>query len=345
MISERGADGRTTRSKPPAAVDVPSAAVVEDLHRRIVEWFAAEARDLPWREPECSPWGILVSEVMLQQTPVVRVLPVWREWLERWPAPRDLAAEPSGAAVRHWGRLGYPRRALRLHAAATAIVADHGGAVPATHDELLSLPGVGSYTAAAVAAFAFGRRETVVDTNIRRVHARLIGGAALPAPSLNAVEMRRALALLPDDDALSVRWNAGVMELGAVVCTARAPLCDACPVRDACAWVRAGRPAPTYVPRGQSWAGTDRQVRGAVVAVLREADAPISRSWLFEEPVDLSVGGPATTVSVQPAGSQSNALTALHRLQAPAEQLERAVAGLLADGLAEEYDGGIRLPG
>ena len=313
---------------------------LRDLHDRIVNWFSTAARDLPWREPGCSPWGILVSEVMLQQTPVVRVLPVWREWLERWPTPADLAAEPSGAAIRHWGRLGYPRRALRLHAAAVAMVADHHGSVPSTYDELLSLPGVGSYTAAAVAAFAHGRRETVVDTNIRRVHARLIGGAALPAPSLNAAEMKRAVALLPDDVELSVRWNAGVMELGAVICTARSPLCDVCPVLDACAWVRAGRPAPEYVPRGQSWAGTDRQVRGAIIAVLREAEAPLPRSLLLEAgPVDLAAGSTESRPAVRPG-----ALPALHGLNAPAEQLERALAGLLADGLAEEFDGHLRLP-
>ncbi|MHA7209336.1 HhH-GPD family protein [Arthrobacter sp. MDT1-65] len=316
---------------------------VTDLHVRVTDWFADAARDLPWREPGCSPWGILVSEVMLQQTPVVRVLPVWGEWLERWPSPADLAAEPAGAAVRHWGRLGYPRRALRLHAAAAAMVAHHGGDVPHTHAELLSLPGVGSYTAAAVAAFAFGRRETVVDTNIRRVHARLFGGTALPAPALTAAETRRAVDLLPEDDALSVRWNAGVMELGAVVCTARSPLCDACPVSDACAWIAAGRPAPEYVPKGQAWAGTDRQVRGALVAVLRDTDTAVPRSVLLDAPVDLSMGDTAVAAHV-PQG-KPGALTALHGLRAPAEQLERALAGLLADGLAEETDGGIRLPG
>ena len=313
------------------------------LHVRVADWFATTARDLPWRDPRCSPWGILVSEVMLQQTPVVRVLPVWREWLERWPSPADLASEPSGSAVRQWGRLGYPRRALRLHAAATTIVADHGGAVPSTREELLSLPGVGTYTAAAVAAFAFGRRETVVDTNIRRVHARLFGGDALSAPALTSAELKRAVTLMPHDEALSVRWNAAVMELGAVICTARAPRCGECPVIDTCAWVAAGRPAPDYVPKGQSWAGTDRQVRGAIVAVLRDADGTVPRSLLMEAPVDLNMGDPRAT----PAGSSTHqgSLSTLHGLQAPTEQLERSLAGLLADGLAEDIDGGIRLPG
>lgn len=318
------------------AVQAPRAPLAE-LHAALASWFAEAARDLPWRAPECSAWGVLVSEVMLQQTPVVRVLPVWQEWLRRWPGPADLAREPAGEAVRSWARLGYPRRALRLHAAAEAIVRDHGGEVPAGHADLLGLPGVGSYTAAAVAAFAFGRRETVVDTNIRRVHARLFTGAALPAPSLTAGEMRLAAQLMPDDDADSVRWNAAVMELGAVVCTARAPKCAGCPVRSACAWLSAGEPPPTYTPKGQAWHGTDRQVRGAVLAVLRAADSPVARELLERAPVDLGF-------DTREAGGVSVPLTALHRLNSPPEQLERAITGLLSDGLAELHTGGLQLP-
>lgn len=301
------------------------------LHARLSDWFDIAARDLPWRLPSRTPWGVLVSEVMLQQTPVSRVLPVWEEWMTRWPSPADLAAAPSGEAVRHWGRLGYPRRALRLHAAATAVVVRHGGAVPSAYDDLLALPGVGTYTAAAVASFAFGRRETVVDTNIRRVHARLVGGAALPSPSLTAAEMKRASHLLPHDDAASVRWNVAVMELGALICTARTPDCERCPVIDGCAWVAAGRPAPTYVPKGQSWAGTDRQVRGAIMHVLRHAESPVPRPLIHERPVDLSCG-------------TSPELEKLYGLNAPLEQLQRALDGLLADGLAEETPRGLQLP-
>ncbi|MEE2521982.1 A/G-specific adenine glycosylase [Pseudarthrobacter sp. J75] len=304
------------------------------IHRAVTDWFAAEARDLPWRLPECTPWGVLVSEVMLQQTPVVRVLPVWEDWMSRWPAPADLAAEPAGEAVRHWGRLGYPRRALRLHAAAAAITADHNGEVPAEYERLLSLPGVGSYTAAAVAAFAYGRRQTVVDTNIRRVHARLFTGTALPAQALTAAEMRLATELLPDDAGLSVRWNAAVMELGAVVCTARAPKCADCPVRAECAWRLAGEPPPSYVPKGQAWHGTDRQVRGAVMAVLREADSPVTAELFLTPPADLGLAPEGISVP----------LGALHRLSAPVEQLDRALQGLLADGLAEMSEAGYRLP-
>ncbi|MEV7607331.1 A/G-specific adenine glycosylase [Paenarthrobacter sp. NPDC089322] len=313
---------------------LPATDQLKGLHQALDTWFAESARDLPWREPGCSPWGILVSEVMLQQTPVVRVLPVWRDWMERWPTPSHLAAEPSGEAVRHWGRLGYPRRALRLHAAAVAIRDDYKGEVPGNYPELLGLPGVGNYTAAAVAAFAFGRRETVVDTNIRRVHARLISGHALPAPSLTAGEMRLADALLPEERSLSVRWNASVMELGAMVCTARSPKCADCPVRASCAWLAAGEPPPSYTPKGQSWHGTDRQVRGAVMAVLREAAMPVPREMFEQAPADLGFGPSGVGIP----------LAALHRLNSAPEQLERALDGLLQDGLAEMHDGGLRLP-
>jgi A/G-specific adenine glycosylase len=198
----------------------------------------------------------------------------------------------------------------------------------------LELPGVGSYTAAAVAAFAFGRRETVVDTNIRRVHARLFTGAALPSQSLTAAEMRLAAELLPADVELSVRWNASVMELGALLCTARAPKCAQCPVRHACSWLAAGEPAPSYTPKGQSWHGTDRQVRGAVMAVLRVADAPVAPEMFHQKPADLDFEPEGVGVP----------LAALHRLNSGPEQLERALAGLLADGLAELHLGGFQLP-
>jgi len=224
---------------------------------------------------------VLVSEVMLQQTPVARVLPVWRAWVERWPQPAALAAEPAGEAVRAWGRLGYPRRALRLHAAALALVERHEGRVPADLEALRALPGVGAYTAAAVASFAHGRRHAVVDTNVRRVHARLVAGAAQPSPSLTAAETALAAALLPEQDAVAARWGVAVMELGALVCTARAPRCAACPVADRCAWLLAGSPAASGPRRrAQRWEGTDRQARGRLLALLRAADGPVGATEL-----------------------------------------------------------------
>lgn len=311
------------------------------LHDKVRQWFSREARDLPWRLPECSPWGVVVSEFMLQQTPVVRVLPRWHEWMERWPRPADLAAEPAGEAVRAWGRLGYPRRALRLHAAAAAIVHDHGGEVPAGYDELIELPGVGSYTAGAVASFAFGSRQTVVDTNIRRVQARLLRGNALPEPALTAAETKLATSLLPEDAAESVWWNAGVMELGALVCTAKSPACGQCPLQDDCAWLAAGRPEPHYVPKGQAWAGTDRQVRGAMMAVLRAADQPILADLLMRPSPNIAL----SAESEAPRAGVGGHLKKLHALNAEPVQLERALAGLLKDQLAEQTPAGVQLPG
>jgi len=218
---------------------------------------------------------------MLQQTPVVRVDPVWRVWMSRWPSPADLAHSSAGDAVRAWGRLGYPRRALRLHAAATAIVERHHGRVPESHAELLLLPGVGSYTAAAVASFAFGLREAVVDTNVRRVLARVATGVGQAAPSLTRAETDLAASVLPVEAEAARRWNAAVMELGALVCSARLPRCGDCPVQDLCAWQRAGRPAYAGpVARPQPWKGTDRQARGALMAVLRAATGPVAEARL-----------------------------------------------------------------
>ncbi len=249
------------------------------LHQPVLDWYADHARDLPWRGPGASPWRVMVSEFMLQQTPVARVLPVFDTWLERWPTPAALAASPSGEAVRAWGRLGYPRRALRLHAAAVAIVERHEGSVPASYEELIALPGVGDYTASAIASFAFGARHAVLDTNVRRVLARAVGGAEFPAASVTRAERDRAESLVHDEDPAT--WAVAVMELGALVCTAASPACSVCPISGACAWNLAGRPAYAGPPRrGQAWAGTDRQVRGRLMAVLREAEGTVSRARL-----------------------------------------------------------------
>jgi A/G-specific adenine glycosylase len=257
------------------------------LHEPVLGWYALHRRDLPWRAPDRTPWGVLVSEVMLQQTPVVRVLPAWTAWLGRWPTPAALAADPPGEAIRMWDRLGYPRRALRLHAAACAVVERHGGQVPDDEERLRALPGVGSYTAAAVAAFAFGRRTTVVDTNVRRVLARTVTGVEYPAPALTAAETRLADALVPDDAATAATWAVASMELGAVVCTARAPRCADCPVLGLCAWQATGAPPHAGPPRrGQAYAGTDRWVRGLLLAVLRAADGPVRHADLVAQVPD-----------------------------------------------------------
>lgn len=276
---------------------------MSDLHAPVLGWFDEHARDLPWRSATASPWSVMVSEFMLQQTPVVRVLPVHAAWLARWPTPAALAAESTGEAVRLWGRLGYPRRALRLHAAAVAIVAEHGGEVPAAYDELLALPGIGDYTASAIASFAFGQRHVVLDTNVRRVLARAVDGVEFPPSSVTRAERDLAATLLPTDPPTAATWAVAVMELGALVCTARDPYCEVCPIADQCAWLAAGRPAHDGPPRrGQAWDGTDRQCRGRIMAVLRDADVPVPR-------------------------------VRIDAVWPDAAQRERCLAGLVADGL------------
>ncbi|GAA1681090.1 A/G-specific adenine glycosylase [Kribbella yunnanensis] len=282
-----------------------SGSPLTSLYTSVLQWYDANARVLPWRDPAAGPWAVMVSEFMLQQTPVARVLPAYQRWLERWPKPADLAAEPPGEAVRAWDRLGYPRRALRLHAAAQAIVERHGGEVPDDHAALLALPGVGTYTAAAIASFAFGQRHAVVDTNVRRVLARALTGVAQPTISPTAADQRLAVTALPDDVRTAARWAVASMELGALICTARTPSCGDCPIRSQCAWVLAGSPPYEGPPRkGQTYEGTDRQVRGRLLAVLRSERGAVPK----------------------------NALDACWQDHV---QRERALDGLVADGLVE----------
>ncbi len=286
------------------------------LHEGVLDWYADHARALPWREPDCPPWGVFLSEVMSQQTPLARVEPAWREWMARWPTPADLAAAAPGEAVRAWGRLGYPRRALRLHEAATAMVRRHGGEVPRSHAELLDLPGVGPYTAAAVACFAFGDTEPVVDTNVRRVLTRTLLGRAQAAqvPTLAELDLAREAMPTATEDART--WNVAVMELGALVCTARGPRCPDCPVAHVCDWARAGRPPHEGPPRrGQAWHGTDRQVRGRLLQRLREHD-----------------GGALTREDLLASGGDD------------AARADRCLGSLVEDGLVEPVEGGFRLP-
>lgn len=288
----------------------------ESFADTVVEWFAGAARELPWRHHRAGPWAVLVSEIMLQQTPVARVLPVYDDWLRRWPTPSALAADSPGEAVRMWGKLGYPRRALRLHDCAVVIVEQFGGAVPDVVDELLTLPGVGTYTARAVATFAFGQRHPVVDTNVRRVVARAIGGAGEAGPPSTTRDLAAVQDLLPQDTATAARFSAALMELGALVCTARAPRCADCPVADACAWRSAGSPAYTGpVARPQRFAGTDRQVRGLLLDVLRASPGPVPRPRL-------------------------------DAVWADAVQRDRALGALIVDGLIDPLpDGRFALPG
>ena len=267
----------------PAAADPLSPGERREIVRRILHWYGRNARDLPWRRPNATPWQIMVSEFMLQQTPVERVREPWRVWVERWPTPAALAAAPAGEAVRAWGRLGYPRRALRLHAAASTITDQHDGKVPADKEVLVRLPGVGAYTAAAISTFAYSRREVVLDTNVRRVLGRVSAGLAFPPPTVTAAESVQAHEFLPRQGGHAARWAVASMELGALICTARAPRCPSCPVSDLCRWRRSGfQTSVGRRRRSQTYEGTDRQCRGALLAAFRARDEPLSSRALAE---------------------------------------------------------------
>jgi A/G-specific adenine glycosylase len=286
-----------------------------DLATPLLSWYGQRARELPWRSPQASPWAVLVSEVMLQQTPVARVLPIWVQWLRRWPTPAALAQDSPGEAVRMWAKLGYPRRALRLHACAQLLVERHDGHVPPDVAQLLLLPGIGHYTARAVAVFAFGQRHPVVDTNVRRVVARAVLGQGEAAPPSVQSDLDDVHAILPADEATAARFSVALMELGALVCTARSPRCPECPVNHLCHWRLAGSPPYSGpVAARQKFAGTDRQVRGLLMDVLRGSAAPVRRAALdqvWSEPI----------------------------------QRERALDSLVADGLIDPLpDGRFSLP-
>jgi A/G-specific adenine glycosylase len=281
----------------------------------LLGWYDRCRRDLPWREPGVTAWQILVSEFMLQQTPVSRVLPIWRDWVVRWPTPSATASASPADVVRAWGKLGYPRRAKRLHECATLIARDHADVVPDDVDILLTLPGVGSYTARAIACFAYQQPVPVVDTNVRRVVARVVHGRADAAAASGVRDHADVSALLPNDSSAH-RFSAALMELGATVCTARAPRCGLCPL-SVCRWRQAGFP-PAQGParRSQTYAGTDRQVRGRLLDVLRDNELPVTRA-------QLDVAWLTDT-----------------------EQRDRALNSLLADGLVTQtIDGRFALAG
>jgi A/G-specific adenine glycosylase len=281
----------------------------------IRSWYAGHARDLPWRQPDASPWSVLVSEVMLQQTPVSRVLPAYGAWLSRWPSPPALAAASPADAVRQWDRLGYPRRAVRLHESARLLVERHAGQVPPSAEDLRRLPGIGTYTASAVASFAFGQRHAVLDVNVRRVLSRLVTGESRPPPGQSAAERRLAESLLPVHGRTAAQWSVAVMELGALVCTARQPRCGECPVAAQCAWFSRGRPVAPATRVTQAYQGSDRHCRGQLLAVLRAA------------------AGPVTADTLAAAWDDSG-------------QRARSLAALMSDGLITQCrDGSFALPG
>ncbi|WP_334141274.1 A/G-specific adenine glycosylase [Rhabdothermincola sp.] len=283
--------------------------------RRLLRWGDRWRRDLPWRRTR-DPWAVLVSELMLQQTQVSRVIPRYEAFLSRFPTAGACAAAEVGEVVRAWAGLGYNRRAVSVHRAATIVEHEHGGEVPDRLEALLGLPGVGPYTARAVMAFAFERDVGVVDTNVARVLARLAGRP------LDRAEVQH-LADRAVPRGAGWRWNQAMLDLGATVCTSRRPRCDACPVRAACSWqARGGLPpdpargsAGVSVPQSR-FEGSDRQGRGRLVRALREQGVV--------EPSDVAA------VAGWPGDHQRAA---------------RVVASLVRDGLAVvDSAGRVRLP-
>ncbi|CAB4666342.1 MAG: hypothetical protein F2649_01285 [Actinobacteria bacterium] len=274
---------------------------MNSLEKPITQWFAKNKRELPWRAT--TPWGVMVSEFMLQQTPVARVLPKWIEWMERWPTPAELAKATPAQVITAWGRLGYPRRALRLHESAKIIARDFNNEVPENEEVLRSLPGIGDYTAAAISAFAFGTNTLVMDVNIRRVLVRVLDGKEHPTSSPTVRERESRLSILPRVNADN--WAAATMELGALICTSKNPSCNDCPVISQCKWRKNGYPQTELVRKSQDWHGTDRKCRGTVVQALRE--------------------------------NESLTLSAIKKLWPEESQVEKALETLLADHLIEEH--------
>ena len=274
---------------------------MNSLEKPITQWFAKNKRELPWRTT--SPWGVMVSEFMLQQTPVARVLPKWNEWMARWPTPVELAKATPAQVITAWGRLGYPRRALRLHESAKIIARDFNNEVPESEEVLRSLPGIGDYTAAAISAFAFGANTLVMDVNIRRVLVRALDGKEYPTSSPTVRERESRLAILPSRNADN--WAAATMELGALICTSKNPSCNNCPIISQCKWRKNGYPQSELVRKSQDWHGTDRKCRGTIVQALRE--------------------------------NESLTLSAIKKLWPEESQVEKALETLLADHLIEEH--------
>ena len=273
----------------------------------VLDWFDQNKRDLPWRKT--TAWGVMVSEVMLQQTPVNRVLPVWRNWITRWPTPGDLASAKKSEVIIDWGRLGYPRRALRLHESAKIIVSVFNNEVPHEIEKLLTLPGVGEYTAAAISAFAFNQPALVLDTNIRRLFARVIDGQSRPTPAPSQWERKIRAQLIPLDGA---KWAAATMELGALICSSQNPRCEICPLKRQCAWRKTGYPKSELTRKSQAWDGTDRQCRGTIVQSLRE--------------------------------NKKLSKLKIHQLWNDEVQVEKALKTLIADGLIETIGKSFQLP-
>ena len=264
------------------------------IRTALLQWYSTHARDLPWRRTR-NPYHILVSEIMLQQTQVDRVVPKYHAFLEQFPTLEALASASPGDVIRAWAGLGYNRRALNLQRAAQVVLAEHEGAFPRDPEELQKLPGLGPYTSGAVACFAFEQDVAFMDTNIRRVVRRVFVGPETvePQPTERTL-LEIAREAVPPTNGYT--WNQAIMELGALICTAARPRCTICPLRAHCkayaAWSKADTevfqhpmPAPparrAVAERSAPYLASNRFYRGRLIATLR--DAPADASLALEE--------------------------------------------------------------
>jgi len=299
---------------PDGAMHVGRGETLQAVQRALLGWYRAHRRTLPWRNSK-SPYRIFLSEMMLQQTQVERVIPKYHAFLAEYPTIRRLAAAPLADVIRLWAGLGYNRRAVHLHRAAQAVAREHGGTFPLHLRELLRLPGIGAYTARALLSFVNNAPVAVVDTNVRRVLGRVFRDELQALFGERGPTERQVQALADSlvPDGCSARWNQALMDLGSTVCTSRQPDCPRCPLST---WCQAGRATqvtdlPSLRPKGQGkFSGSRRYYRGRIIAVLRDSPqggalafgelvncvqvhdaAALSAAWLWELTEDLERDG------------------------------------------------------
>ncbi|WEV73154.1 A/G-specific adenine glycosylase [Bifidobacterium sp. ESL0790] len=315
------------------------------MKSELFSWWDENARDLPWRFGRTTPWGILISEVMSQQTQMSRVVQYWTNWMDVWPDAASLAKASTAEVITAWGRLGYPRRALRLQECAKVVAEQYDNELPKTYDELVALPGIGDYTASAVISFAFGERIAVIDTNVRRVLWRTFKGEESLGGSARPEERKLANAVLPKDAEESVIWNEALIELGALVCTAKNPKIDEDPWVGHNRFYAAGCPGmgeKRTRPR-QSFKGTNRQVRGIVLNALRAlADSEPATGKGSPSSEKASVKSSAKAAS---SAGASLSREEVEQLWPDHIQLDACIASLDDDGLIEiSPNGSLSLP-
>lgn len=305
-------------------------------HTDLLQWYAAEKRDLPWRVTN-DPYAILVSEIMLQQTQVDRVLPKYQQFLAAFPTLSVLAAASTADVISVWVPLGYNMRAVRLQSIARQVIADYDGRIPDTIEELLKLKGVGRYTAGAIACFAYHKQVATVDTNIRRVLHRIFLGLEHPEPRINDAQMLTlAEHVLPREEAYD--WNQALMDLGATICTSNNPQCIRCPLQNTChayhemsqlslfpsgTVLRQLRKVAEKKPgyQSQPFTSTNRYFRGRIVAILRSVPS-------------------SQRLPLQTLGPQLKADFSTDDLP----WLQKIIQGLVRDGLVDSTEEGVRLP-